>query len=56
MQYNNRIIKQQGIIKKYFDDKRLAIRTNGKCLSGVKKAYLMSTHPIKDKINEGVEE
>ena len=37
-------------------DKRLAIRTNGKCLSGVKKAYLMSTHPIKDKINEGVEE
>jgi ArsR family transcriptional regulator, arsenate/arsenite/antimonite-responsive transcriptional repressor len=30
-------------------DKRLAIRTNGKCLSGVKMEYLLSTHPMKDK-------
>lgn len=33
-------------------DKRLAIRTNGKCLSGVKKEYLLSVHPAKDKIIE----
>ena len=33
-------------------DKRLAIRTNGKCLSGVKKEYLLSVHPVKDKIIE----
>ena len=31
-------------------DKRLAIRTNGKCLTGVKKEHLLSSHPIKDKI------
>ncbi|VAX29434.1 hypothetical protein MNBD_IGNAVI01-165 [hydrothermal vent metagenome] len=33
-------------------DKRLAIRTNGKCLSGVKKEHLLSVHPVKDKIIE----
>jgi len=37
-------------------DKRLAIRTNGKCLSGIKKGYLLSTHPIKDKIKEGIKD
>jgi len=45
----------ESILSKDIDeiDKRLAIRTNGKCLSGVKKEYLLSTHPIKDKIIEG---
>jgi ArsR family transcriptional regulator len=37
-------------------DKRLAIRTNGKCLTGIKKEYLLSTHPLKEKIKEGAYE